>query len=129
MIEYEILNKSLFRQSLQWSPDHNFEAMQRAELESFVRLGLRQYHVLRALDEAWSEDVQSGQIFYDEAVASYIHERYEWWMKPCEKIVERLNRFSISDINDLEIRFAVAVAEVKKLLLTPVINNAKINTP
>ena len=74
-----------------WKSQHG-EAMECRDFEDLLRRGLTYYNMIRFADEAWSRKVQGGRLPFKKAKLTEIHRLYEWWFKPCDAIMSRLQK-------------------------------------
>jgi hypothetical protein len=75
-----------------WKPDHA-EVMACYRLSDHLEFGLRHFRGVRAEDELWSSMVQMGKTPFDSKVAKYFREKYEWWIRPCDELLRRIDNF------------------------------------
>lgn len=72
-----------------WKPEHN-AAMNCRDLEDTLQRGLGWFYIIRLGDESWSKKVQSGETAFDADRVASIRSAYEWWLKPCDQILQRI---------------------------------------
>jgi len=115
-----ILAQQFEEESESWKPSGELRLCWM--LEDFIRLGLRQFHAIRAEDEAWSSRVQAGNVKFSPEIARHVRGRYEWWEKPCAGVlacieaIERDTNWTIDGANE----FRTARLFVRAILATPI---------
>ena len=72
-----------------WKAQHA-EAMECRDFEDLLRRGLTFYQMIRFTDKAWSRKVQDGRLPFKKGKLREIHQLYEWWSKPCDSVMSRL---------------------------------------
>jgi hypothetical protein len=87
-----------------WKADHD-AAMLCFDLEDTVLRGVTLFYMVRRADESWTKKVQAGSVAFDIAKAREIHEKYKWWLAPCDNVLDALTRAerSIRTIDNAEV--------------------------
>jgi len=78
----------------QWKMDH-VRAMECANLEDIIKLGMSLYGIIRGIDDLWSRQVQSRATKFDPSVVEALEKAYNWWIKPCADIIKSISKFEI----------------------------------
>jgi len=98
-----------------WKQDHQ-EAMRCFDFEEVLAFGLSLYDYLNRIDEAWRAKVHRQLISYDAEFDRLIEELYRLWLKPCDRILNRLTSFEKHFEVEGAKEFRAACREVKGLL-------------
>jgi len=76
----------------EWKRDHD-EAMECFDLERTLCLGIFIYDTLIKLDEEVRVGFLKGTAPFDPQYEKDIEALFEWWLKPCEAVEEKLRKF------------------------------------
>jgi hypothetical protein len=84
--------KSQIESAEQWKNDHD-RAMQCANLQDLIKLGITVHGIIRGVDDLWSRKVQSRAANFDPAIVNSLRAAYEWWIAPCAQIFSWISKF------------------------------------
>ncbi len=99
-----------------WLNDHR-QAMQCLDFEEFLRFGLTFFEFINHLDESWRHRVRRKIETYSPECHDIILELYRLWMRPCDKLIQVIERFEADgfDIEPKEV-FLAACRECRGIL-------------
>jgi hypothetical protein len=61
-----------------------------ARVQRLVKVGLAIYDWIKSVDEEWGCAVREGQKQFSIEDAKQIRGAYEWWLSPCDKVMQRI---------------------------------------
>lgn len=79
-----------------WKVDHHF-ATECLDLELLLQHGISVYQAINFLDNAMREFVLTGKTEYSAENETAIADLYEWWFRPCDRILKKIDEFEARD--------------------------------